>query len=217
MQKPRLVSGDRNYSSSSLRAWLLLNEFDVDYDESMIKLFQDDSVEKIAMVSPSLQLPVLLHGDVKVWDSLAICEYINETFLESRAWPANLKKTAAARSIAHELHADFQHFKKDWPMNCQLHSKMKVSGTIENEIARLDAIMYSCRSSYGDGGPYLFGSFSIADCMIAPMVIALKAYGAELTQKSWSYIHTLLSNPNLEWWLEQAENEQLDFNWEQRA
>ncbi len=217
MQKPRLVSGDRNYSSSSLRAWLLLNEFEVPYDESIIKLFQDDSVEKIAMVSPSLQLPVLQHGDVKVWDSLAICEYINETFLESRAWPANLKKKAAARSIAHELHADFQHFKKDWPMNCQLRSKMKVSGSIENEIARLDAIMYSCRSSFGDGGPYLFGSFSIADCMIAPMVIALKAYGAELTQKSWSYIHTLLSNPNLEWWLEQAENEQLDFNWEQRA
>ncbi len=217
MDLPRLVSGDRNYSSSSLRAWLLLNEFDVPYEECFIKLFQDDSVEKIAMVSPSLQLPVLLHEDIKVWDSLAICEYINETFLESRAWPLNQKKKAAARSISNELHSDFQHFKKDWPMNCQLQSKMKISGFIEEEIARLDAIIYSCRSSYGDGGSYLFGQFCIADCMIAPMIIALKTYGAELTKKSCDYIHTLLSNPNIEWWLEQAESERDNFNWEQSA
>ncbi|MAM71883.1 MAG: glutathione S-transferase [Gammaproteobacteria bacterium] len=219
MKLPRLVSGNRTYSSSSLRAWLLLNEFDIAFDETVIELFKDDSIERIAMYSPSLKLPVLVHGDIKVWDSLAICEYINESFLEGRAWPANQKKKAAARSIANELHADFQQFKKDWPMNCQLQTRMKVNGSIEEEIARLDAIMYACRSSYGDGGDYLFGNFSIADCMLAPMVIALKAYGAELTQKSWSYINTLLSNPNLEWWLEQAENEQQDYdwNWEQTA
>lgn len=217
MNQAHLISGDRTYSSSSLRAWLLLNEFEIPYRESVIKLFQSDSIEKIAMVSPSLQLPVLEHGEVRVWDSLAICEYINETFLEGRAWPRHLKKKAAARSIANELHSDFQQFKKDWPMNCRLQTSMKVSGLIEEEIARLDAIMYSCRTSYGDGGDYLFGQFCIADCMIAPMLIALKAYGAELTQNSWHYVHTLLSNPNLEWWLEQAENEDLGFNWEKSA
>lgn len=217
MKIPELISGDRTYSSSSLRVWLLLNEFELPYKEKVIKLFQSDTVEKIAMYSPSLQLPVLIHDDIKVWDSLSICEYINETFLEGRAWPQHSKKKATARSIANELHADFQEFKKDWPMNCRLQTRMKASEPIEKEIARLDAIMYCCRNNYGDGGDYLFGQFSIVDCMLAPIVIALNAYGAELTKQSRVYIQYLLSNPNLEWWLEQADNEQQVLTWERRA
>lgn len=204
MTKPTLVSGDRNYSSSSLRVWLLLNEFEVPYEETVIKLFQSNTVEKIAMYSPSLQLPVLIHDSIKIWDSLAICEYVNETFLEGRAWPQDAKKRAAARSIANELHADFQHFKKDWPMNCQLQRQMKASKSIEKEIARLDAIIYCCRTNFGDGGSYLCGQFSIVDCILAPMAIALNSYGAVLSQQSRDYIQILLSNSNLEWWLEQA-------------
>ena len=217
MNKPLLISGDRTYSSSSLRVWLLLTEFDVPFNEKLIKLFQNDTVEKIAMYSPSLQLPVLLHDDIRVWDSLAICEYINETFLEGRGWPQHARKKAAARSIANELHADFQEFKKDWPMNCRLRTRMKPSEIIEKEIARLDAIIYCCRISYGDGGEYLFGSFSIADCILAPLVIALKAYGAVLTEQSGIYIQHLFSNPNIEWWLEQADGEQQFLPWERRA
>ena len=219
INNPHFVSGDRNYSSSSLRVWLLLNEFEVSYDETIIKLFQSDSVEKIAMYSPSLQLPVFIHHSIKVWDSLAICEYINETFLEGRAWPQFAKKRAAARSIANEIHADFKHFKKDWPMNCQLKSQVKVSTAIEKEIARLDAIIYCCRTNFGDGGSYLFGRFSIVDCILAPMSIALNAYGAELSEQSCKYIQTLLSNSNLEWWLEQAEIEieLQDIEWDQTA
>ncbi|MFL2840860.1 MAG: glutathione S-transferase [Pseudohongiellaceae bacterium] len=219
ISKPLFISGDRNYSSSSLRVWLLLNEFELPFEETNIKLFQSDTVEKIAMFSPSLQLPVLIHGSVKVWDSLAICEYINETFLEGRAWPQHTKKRAAGRSIANELHADFQHFKKDWPMNCQLQAQMKSSAAIEKEIARLDSIIYCCRTNFGDGGSYLFGRFSIVDCILAPMAIALNAYGAELSEQSCKYIQTLLSNSNLEWWLEQAEIEieLQDIEWDQTA
>ncbi len=219
--KPRLVSGDRNYSSSSLRVWLLLNEFEVAYDETIIKLFQSDSVEKVALYSPSLKLPVFIHDSIKVWDSLAICEYINESFLEGRAWPQNAKKRAAARSIANEIHADFQVFKKDWPMNCQLESKVNASAAIEKEIARLDAIIYCSRNNFGDGGSYLFGKFSIADCLLSPMAIALSTYGATLSQQSNRYIQTLLSNTNLEWWLDQAEaeitKEMNVIEWEQTA
>jgi len=221
MNKPHFVSGDRNYSSSSLRVWLLLNEFEVPYKETIIKLFQSDTVEKIAMFSPSLQLPVLIHDSIKVWDSLAICEYINETFLEGRAWPHHAKKRAAARSIANELHADFQHFKKDWPMNCQLQAQMIASKSIEKEIARLDAIIYCCRTNFGDGGAYIFGQFSIVDCMLSPIAIALNGYSAELTQQSREYIQILLSNTNIECWLEQAETELeielQESNWEQTA
>jgi len=118
-----------------------------------------------------------------------------------------MKKRAAARSVVAEIHSDFQHFKREWPMNCQLNVKMKPDDLLEREIARLDAIMYCCRRKFGDGGDYLFGSFSIADCFLAPVAIALRAYGAELSWKTNLYMDRLLSNPHLEWWLDQARSE----------
>jgi len=203
----QLITGNKNFSPSSLRPWLLLQEFEVPFMEIAIDLFKPDSAEKLGIYSPSLKVPVLLHDDIKVWDSLPICEYLSETFLENRAWPTHMKKRAAARSVVAEIHSDFQHFKREWPMNCQLNVKMKPDDLLEREIARLDAIMYCCRRKFGDGGDYLFGSFSIADCFLAPVVVALRAYGAELSWKTNLYMDRLLSNPHLEWWLDQARSE----------
>lgn len=217
MNNLQLVIGNKNFSSSSLRTWLLLREFDIEFQEINIELYQKDTAEKLGIYSPSLKVPVLLHGDIKVWDSLAICEYISETFLESRGWPINTRKRAAARSICAELHADFQHLKKDWPMNCQILVKLKPAGIIEEEIARLDAIMYCCRRKFGDGGEYLFGPFSIADCLFAPFAIALNAYGAQLSWKSQEYLKTLLNNPHMQWWLDDAQEEIEEFTWEKAS
>ena len=203
----QLITGNKNFSPSSLRPWLLLQEFEVPFMEIAIDLFKPDSAEKMGIYSPSLKVPVLIHDDIKVWDSLPICEYLSETFLENRAWPTHMKKRAAARSVVAEIHSDFQHFKREWPMNCQLNVKMKPDDLLEREIARLDAIMYCCRRKFGDGGDYLFGSFSIADCFLAPVAIALRAYGAELSWKTNLYMDRLLSNPHLEWWLDQARSE----------
>ena len=203
----QLITGNKNFSPSSLRPWLLLQEFEVPFMEIAIDLFKPDSAEKLGIYSPSLKVPVLIHDDIKVWDSLPICEYLSETFLENRAWPTHMKKRAAARSVVAEIHSDFQHFKREWPMNCQLNVKMKPDDLLEREIARLDAIMYCCRRKFGDGGDYLFGSFSIADCFLAPVAIALRAYGAELSWKTNLYMDRLLSNPHLEWWLDQARSE----------
>lgn len=203
----QLITGNKNYSPSSLRPWLLLQEFNVPYTEIAIDLFKSDTAEKLGVFSPSLKVPVLIHDGIKVWDSLPICEYISETFLEDRGWPSHMKKKAAARSVVAEIHSDFQHFKRDWPMNCQLSLKLDVSEDLERELARLDAIMYCCRRQYGDGGDYLFGQFSIADCFMAPVAIVLKAYGAELSWKTNLYIDTLLDNPHLQWWLDQAREE----------
>ncbi len=202
-----LITGNKNFSPSSLRPWLLLQEFGIPFTEIAIDLFKPDSAEKLGIYSPSLKVPVLIHEGIKVWDSLPICEYLSETFLENRGWPCNLKKKAAARSVVAELHSDFQHFKRDWPMNCQMQVRMKPDEKLEQEIARLDAIMYCCRRKYGDGGDYLFGQFSIADCFMAPATIALRAYGAQLSWKTNLYIDTLLANPHLQWWLEQAQQE----------
>jgi glutathione S-transferase len=203
----QLITGNKNFSPSSLRPWLLLQEFGIPFTEIAIDLFRPDAMEKLGLYSPSLKVPVLIHDGIKVWDSLPICEYLSETFLENRGWPCNQKKKAAARSVVAELHSDFQHFKREWPMNCHLNVKMKTDEKLEQEIARLDAIMYCCRRKYGDGGDYLFGQFSIADCFLAPAAIALRAYGAHMNWKANLYIDTLLANPHMQWWLEQAQQE----------
>ena len=202
-----LITGNKNFSSNSLRPWLLLQEFSVPFTEIKIDLFKPNSTEQLGLYSPSLKVPVLLHDDIKVWDSLPICEYLSETFLENKGWPCHLKKKAAARSVVAEIHSDFQHFKQNWPMNCQMNFKMKLTEALEKEIARLDAIMYCCQRKYGDGGDYLFGRFSIADCFMAPIAISLRTYGAELSWKTNLYIDTLFSNTHLQWWLDQAQDE----------
>ena len=203
----QLITGNKNFSPSSLRPWLLLQEFGIGFTEIAIDLFRPDAMEKLGLYSPSLKVPVLIHDGIKVWDSLPICEYLSETFLENRGWPCNQKKKAAARSVVAELHSDFQHFKREWPMNCHMNVKMKTDEKLEQEIARLDAIMYCCRRKYGDGGDYLFGQFSIADCFLAPAAIALRAYGAQMNWKANLYMDTLLANPHMQWWLEQAQQE----------
>ena len=201
---PLLVIGNKNFSSSSLRAWLLLREHGVDFEEKQITLFKPDSLEKLGLYSPSLKVPVLQHEDIKVWDSLAICEYVNDAFLEDRGWPYSARKRAAARSVAAELHSGFSNLNRDWPMNCQVSMRLKPSPAVEEEIARLDAIMYCCRRKHGQGGDYLFGRFSIADCLMAPYAVALNAYGAQLNGKSRGYLQTLLDNPHLQCWIEEA-------------
>ncbi|MDT8399637.1 MAG: glutathione S-transferase [Pseudomonadales bacterium] len=209
MNDLQLVTGNRNFSSSSLRAWLLLKETGVPFEEIRIALYQSDTAEKLGFHSPSLKVPVLCHNGLRIWDSLAICDYVSETFLESQGWPRQLNKKVTARSVVAELHADFQHLKREWPMNCHLSVKLRASEKIEQEIARLDAIIYCYRRKFGDGGDYLFGSFSIADCFLAPFAISLSAYGAILNQKSRHYLQALLDNPHVQCWLDDAQEETL--------
>jgi Glutathione S-transferase len=213
----QLITGNRTCSADSLVPWLLLEAFELPYEEIRIDLFRSDAVERLALFSPSLKVPVLIHGDIKVWDPLPICEYLSETFLENRAWPTNLKKKAAARSVCGELHGDFIQFKQEWPMNCHLYQARKPSAALEKEIARLDAIMSCCRNKYGDGGDFLFGHFSIADAFMAPFAIALDGYGAELTARARDYVDFLLEQPHLQWWLEGAQRELDDIRFASRT
>ena len=167
MNDLRLVIGNKNHSSWSMCPWLLLKMFDVDFEEIQIALYQDNTAEKLGPYSPSLKVPVLLHREITVWDSLAICEYISEQFINGSGWPASPKRRASARST----------------------------------IARIDAIWSCCRRKFGENGNYLYGRFSVADCMYAPIAACFDIYGADLSHDAHTYMQTLLDNPFVQKWL----------------
>lgn len=208
MKNLRLIIGNKNYSSWSLCPWLLLKMFDIDFDEIQIALYQDNTAEKLGPYSPSLKVPVLLHREITVWDSLAICEYISEEFLNQGGWPANPRRRASARSVSAEIHSGFPTFKRDWPMNCKATFTLTPSEKLFEEIARIDAIWSCCRRRFGENGNYLYGRFSIADCMFAPTAICFNAYGAELSEEAYTYMQVMLDNPFVQKWINLGRREQ---------
>ena len=208
MKDIRLVIGNKNYSSWSLCPWLLLKMFDVDFEEIQIALYQDNTAEKLGPYSPSLKVPVLLHKEVTVWDSLSICEFISEEFISGAGWPVGSKRRASARSASSEIHSEFPRLKEEWPMNCKASWKLKPSDELRNEIARIDANWSCCRRRFGENGNYLYGRFSIADCMFAPAAVCLDTYGAELSNEANAYLQTLLDNPFVQKWISLGRREQ---------
>ena len=201
MEEIRLVIGNKNYSSWSLCPWLLLKMFDVDFEEIQITLYQDNTAEKLGPYSPSLKVPVLLRKDTTVWDSLAICEYISENLLGGAGWPGSSQRKANARSVSAEVHSGFATLKAEWPMNCKASFRLSPSKELEDEIARVDAIWSCCRRRFGENGKYLYGRFSIADCMFAPIAISFESYRADLCGDANTYMQTLLDNPFLQKWI----------------
>ena len=207
MKDIRLVIGDKNYSSWSLCPWLLLKMFDIEFDEIQIALYQDNTAEKLGPYSPSLKVPVLLHREVTAWDSLSICEYINEEVLKGGGWPSSPRRRASARSVSAEIHSEFSALKKNWPMNCKASLKLPMSEELYNEIARIDAIWSCCRNKFGENGNYLFGRFSIADCMFAPTAVVFNSYQPELSHTARDYLRALLDNPFVQKWMVQGRGE----------
>jgi len=207
MSTTRLVIGNKNFSSWSMRPWLLLKNFDMSFEEVQVELYRSNTAEKLGPLSPSLKVPSLIHHETTVWDSLAICEYISEIMLGGQGWPVNPKARAVARSVSAEMHSEFPQLQKDWPMNCKARVDLFTSEAIANEIARIDAIWSCCRRKHGGGGEYLFGRFSIADCMYAPMAVCFRAYGAVLSGGAQKYADNLLANPWVQEWVRQGQAE----------
>lgn len=201
MKDSRLVIGNKNYSPWSLCPWLLLKMYDIEFEEIQIALYQDNTAEKLGPYSPSLKVPVLLHKQTTVWDSLAICEYISEILLQNAAWPTDPKRRAAARSISSEIHSEFPALKEEWPFNCRASFSSIPSANLFKEISRVDAIWSSCRYKYGNNGNYLFGRFSIADCLFAPIAIVFNGHNAKLSSEADTYMNFLLDNPFIQKWM----------------
>lgn len=208
--KPLLVVGSKNYSSWSLRPWLLLRVGGVDFEESVLPLDTPEFYARIREYSPTGRVPVLHDGAVCVWDSLAIAEYANERWLGGCGWPADVAARALARSISAEMHSGFAALRSELSMNCRKRVKNHpASVEARADIARIKAIWREARARHGKGGPFLFGAFGIADAMYAPVVLRFESYDVALDPPERAYADAILALPALHEWLAATVNEPL--------
>jgi len=201
----QLVIGNKNYSTWSLRAWLLLRHFDLDFDEVQASLRAEGLADRLGAYSPSKRVPVLIDGDVRVWDSLAICEYISETYLEGAGWPPEPRARAWARAISAEMHAGFGALRCALPMNLRARRRVDIDDDVQRDIDRIDDIWRECYEDFD--GPWLFGGFSIADCMYAPVALRFPTYGVEVSTPAARFIETVKKEAGVRAWKAAARHE----------
>jgi len=208
LMKPKLIIGNKNYSSWSLRPWLLLREAGIEFEEHRIALDTPTSKSEIAEFSPAGRVPVLQLGDLTVWDSLAICETVAERWPDKGLWPDDPDERAYARSISAEMHAGFSVLRDCMPMNCRAMGRIvPIPDALGADIDRVMAIWSDCHKRFGDRGGWLFGQFSVADAMYAPVVLRLRTYGINLPESAGYYPHRLLESQAMQEWLAAAECE----------
>jgi glutathione S-transferase len=194
-----LVLGNKNLSSWSLRPWLVLRHAGVAFTERVMPFEAEGWRDAIAALSPTRRVPVLHHGDLVVWDSLAISEYVADAFPEARLWPTERAARAIARSVSAEMHSGFPSLRRDLSMDVVArHPRRPFSRETEDDIARVRAIWAECRARVA--GPFLFGHFSIADAMFAPVVWRFRTYGIELDGAARDYQEAMLALPAMLDW-----------------
>jgi glutathione S-transferase len=197
-----LVIGNKNYSSWSMRPWLALRANHIAFDEILISLYTGEADKnRILDFTPSGKVPVLVDGDVTIWDSLAIIEYAAERFPDARLWPADRASRAHARSISAEMHSGFAALRNECGMN--LHrpvGAIPLSAQARADIARVQQIWTDCRVRYGKSGPFLFGAFGAADAMFAPVVHRFRTYAIEVKPEVRDYMAAMTSLPAFQEW-----------------
>jgi glutathione S-transferase len=205
---PRLVIGNKNYSSWSLRTWLLLSEAGIEFEEQRILMDTEEFKGQISRISPAGRVPVLVLDEQPVWDTLAIAETVAERWPDKRLWPDDPAARAHARSISAEMHSGFDALRAAMPMNCRaMGRKVTLPGTLTADIDRVIDIWTDCYQRYGENGGWLFGRFSIADAMYAPVVLRFRTYGINLPDSASKYPQRLLESESLQNWLLAAESE----------
>lgn len=209
MAELTLYIGNKNYSSWSLRPWLLLKQAGIPFDEVVVPLYRPESKRAILEFSPSGKVPALRRGDLLVWDSLAICEYLAEAFPNARLWPGDPAARAAARSASAEMHSGFPALRAQLPMNVRAHLPGRpLSPEVSAAIERIAAIWRDCRSRFATGeGDFLFGGFTIADAMYAPVACRFRTYEPALPADAKAYCEALLALPAMREWTEAARAE----------
>lgn len=203
-----LVVGNKNYSSWSMRPWLVLKKSGAAFEEIVIPLDRPETRAEIFKHSPSGFVPTLKDDELTIWESLAICEYLAEKLPDANLWPKDPSARAIARSVSNEMHSGFSALRTNMPMNVRgnLPGKGRAPG-VQEDINRISAIWRDCRTRFGQNGPYLFGAFSIADAMYAPVASRLVTYQVDLDADAKAYVNTLWSDPAMAAWVEGARRE----------
>lgn len=205
MDGAELIIGNKNYSSWSLRAWLALKQLDIPFTERRIPLDTHAWQREIGKHSPSRKVPVLKYGEHVVWESLAICEYASEQLGAGRGWPQAAQARAAARSVSAEMHSGFAALREALPMNC----RRRVAGfhapeDAAKDIRRIRQIWRWCRETWGGNGEFLFGEFSIADAMYAPVVTRFLTYGVRMRPVEKAYMDAIMALKAMQEWMQSA-------------
>lgn len=213
-----LVIGNKNYSSWSLRPWLLLKHLGLPFTEVRVDLTAADVKQQIRQYSPAGRVPVLIDGGIQVWESLAICEYLAERAPAGAVWPQAAAARALARAIASEMHSGFAALRTELPMDCRAQeTEVTVSAAAESDIARVVEIWTGCRRQHETAGPWLFGRFGAADAMFAPVALRFASYGIALPEPAATYMATVLADPAVRAWIAAGQAETARAAWLERG
>ncbi|MEI2417167.1 glutathione S-transferase family protein [Orrella sp. JC864] len=203
-----LIIANKNYSSWSMRPWLALRTAGIAFQERKLGLFTPSFQKEVSSVSPAGLVPVLLDGKFAVWDSLAICEYVAERHPAAQLWPADLRARARARSLAAQMHGGFGHLRRELPMNIEAQLPgIAIGEEARQDISRIQATWHDTRAEFGQGGPFLFGRFSIADAFYAPVVSRFITYGVAAAGAVRDYMDAVAALPAFEQWCREARAE----------
>ncbi len=201
-----LIIGNKNYSSWSFRPWIAMKAAGIAFAETVISLEAKDFKARVTAMSGAGKVPVLLDGDVRIWESLAILEYLAEKFPAAALWPEQAGARAHARAVASEMHAGFQPLRRQLPMNMWRPAKPRaLDGEAAANVTRIDAIWSECLAKFG--GPFLFGSFGAADAMFAPVVSRFHTYAVEVSVAVRSYMNAVMALPAWTEWRNAARRE----------
>ncbi len=204
--RPKLILGDKNLSSWSLRPWLALSQASLPFDEVQLRFEAADFKARVTSLSPTARVPVLLADGVAIWESLAICEWIAEQ--APSLWPSDAGARAVARAVSHEMHAGFTALRAALPMDvARRYPRRALLPAAATDVARIEALWADCRARFGHAGPFLFGHFSIADAMYAPVATRLRTYDVALSEGSSAYVEAILALPAMEAWCAAASAE----------
>jgi len=201
-----LYIGNKNLSSWSFRAWLALRSSKLQFTEKLILLDRPDTHNKILEISPSGRVPCLHHNDLMIWDSLAICEYINELSPNINLYPQDRKMRAVCRSVCAEMHSSFMSLRKAFPMNMKEKSSKLPNEQEEKDIKRILEIWENIKLSFGKNGPYLFGEWTVADIFFAPVVSRFISYNINIESHTLcqEYVLNILNNALYQEWYQEA-------------
>ena len=200
-----LVIGNKNYSSWSMRPWVLMKQLGIPFDEVKLRFNSLEWNAHIERWSPSRLVPVLWRGDQSVWDSLAIMETLNEWYPDKAVWPRDGKARSLARSAAAEMHSGFRDLRSSMPMNVRGSYPGKgMSPEVQVNIDRIEQLWTEARSRFGADGAFLFGAFSAADAMYAPVVMRFKTYAPKLSPECARYCEAMLAAPGVRAWIDEA-------------